>query len=83
MTFTDISKFEGRIKVLREALWNREQKLLAMGSTAMYLEYAMEHRLHGERIAAAACLEKASTRYREAVRHYHIQARLEGKNVHT
>lgn len=83
MTFPDISKFEGRIKVLREALWNREQKLLAMDSTAMYLEYARKHRLSGERVAAAARLEKANIRYTEAVRHYLIQARLEDKNVHT
>lgn len=82
MTFPDISKFEGRIKVLREALWNREQKLLAMSSTLMYLEFAREYRLSGQRAPAAQCLQRANERYSEAVRHYTIQAKLEGKNVH-
>lgn len=82
MKYPDISKFEERIKVLREAHWNRGQKLLAMDSTVMYLEFTRKHRLSGERAAAAACLEKANTRYTEAVRHYLIQAKLEGKNVH-
>ena len=83
MVFLDINKFESRISTLREALWNREQKLLAMSSTLMYLEFAREHRLLGQRFATALYLEKASTRYQEAVRHYTIQANLEGKNVHS
>lgn len=83
MKYPDISRLEERISVLSGALWNRQQKLLAMSSTLMYLEFAREHRLSGKRAPAAQCLQRANERYGEAFRHYAIQAKLEGKNENT
>ena len=83
MKYPDISRLEVRISVLSGALWNRQQKLLAMSSTLMYLEFVREHRLSGKRAPAAQCLQRANERYGEALRHYTIQAKLEGKNENT
>lgn len=83
MTFPDTGKLRQRVSFLTEALWNRQQKLLAIDSGLMYLEFAREHRLLGQRSATALYLDRANTRYKEAVSHYITQARLEGKNENT